>query len=147
MKVMLTLHHCQLMMKCVQLINYVTLHKKWSFSLKISSVNVTNSTASCRFTEEVLNGKLHFLCIVRHDQDIWKPGWDRFHYRSITSFCCGESSSFQGLNEIWAILQEQVYCIFIPQKLPLTVLILFSTFIKITVSRIQQEIKEVFVNE
>ena len=33
-----------------------TLHKKGSFPLRISSVNVT------KFTEEILNGKLHFLC-------------------------------------------------------------------------------------
>ena len=36
----------------------VSLHKKSSFPLRISSVNVT-------FTEEILNGKLHFLCSVR----------------------------------------------------------------------------------
>ena len=28
---------------------YITLHKKWSFSLKIFSVNVTKSAVSCRF--------------------------------------------------------------------------------------------------
>ena len=48
------------------------LHKKWSFQLRISSVNVTKSVVSCRFgykiadlvtfTEEIFNGKLHFLC-------------------------------------------------------------------------------------
>ena len=53
----------------------VTLPKKWSFPLKISSANVTKSTGSCgfrpqvpadfvTFTEEILNGKLHFLCSV-----------------------------------------------------------------------------------
>ena len=36
------------------------LHKKWSFPLRISSVNVTES-AVFTFTEEILNGKLHFL--------------------------------------------------------------------------------------
>ena len=35
----------------------LSLHKKWSFSLTIFSVNVT-------FTEEILNGKLQFLCSV-----------------------------------------------------------------------------------
>ena len=33
---------------------FLPLHKKWSFPLRISSV-----------TEEILNGKLHFLCSVR----------------------------------------------------------------------------------
>ena len=53
----------------------VSLHKKWSFPLRISSVNVTKSSVSCGFgpqfpkdlvtyTEEILNGKLHFLCSV-----------------------------------------------------------------------------------
>ena len=32
-----------------------SLHKKWRNPLKVCSVNVT-------FTEEILNGKLHFLC-------------------------------------------------------------------------------------
>ena len=38
--------------------------KKKSFLLKISSVNVTKSSVSCdlvTFTEDILNGKLHFL--------------------------------------------------------------------------------------
>ena len=35
----------------------ITAKKKWSFPLRISSVNVT-------FTEEILNRKLHFLCSV-----------------------------------------------------------------------------------
>ena len=34
--------------------------KKWSFPLRISSVNVTSDLVT--FTEEILNGKLHFLC-------------------------------------------------------------------------------------
>ena len=37
--------------------------KKWSFPLRISSVNVTKSAGNWRnLTEEILNGKLHFLC-------------------------------------------------------------------------------------
>ena len=36
-----------------------TLHKKCSFLLKVSSVNVTNLVT---FTEETINGKFHFLC-------------------------------------------------------------------------------------
>ena len=38
--------------------------KKRSFPLKISSVNVTKSEDAdlAIFTEEILNGKLHFLC-------------------------------------------------------------------------------------
>ena len=42
-----------------------TLHKQWSFPLKISSVNVTNSSVSCwfcQFTEEILHGQLHLVC-------------------------------------------------------------------------------------
>ena len=33
------------------------MHKKWSFLLRISSINVTKSAM-----EEILDGKLHFLC-------------------------------------------------------------------------------------
>ena len=54
----------------------LTLHKKRNFTLRISSVNLTKSIGSCglpnlqvpadlvTFTVEVLDGKLHFLCIV-----------------------------------------------------------------------------------
>ena len=39
--------------------------KNESFPLRIYSVNVTKSARNCglvTFTEEILNGKLHFLC-------------------------------------------------------------------------------------
>ena len=41
------------------------LHKKWSFLLRISSVNVTKSAVSCGFGHfywEIFKGKLYFLC-------------------------------------------------------------------------------------
>ena len=44
-----------------------SLHKKWSFPLRISSVNVTKSEVPAdlvTFTEEILHGKLHFLYSV-----------------------------------------------------------------------------------
>ena len=50
--------------KCV--FNILVLHitaQKMKFSRKISSVNVTKSDL-VTFTEEILNGKLHFLCGV-----------------------------------------------------------------------------------
>ena len=36
--------------------------KNWSFPLRISSVNPQCSGDLVTFTEEILNGKLHFLC-------------------------------------------------------------------------------------
>ena len=45
----------------------LTLHKKWSFPLRTFSVNVTKSAITAdlgTFTEEIRNGKLHFLCSV-----------------------------------------------------------------------------------
>ena len=55
----------------------VPLHKKRSFLLKISSVNVTKSAVSCGycgiFNEEILNEKLHFLCSVPTVQPIHIP--------------------------------------------------------------------------
>ena len=42
-----------------------SLHKNWSFPLRISSVNVLNPQFPAdlvTFTEEILNGRLHFLC-------------------------------------------------------------------------------------
>ena len=48
------------------------LHKKWSFPLRISSENVTKSQETAvlsTYTEEILNGKLHFLW-----NDLWYAG-------------------------------------------------------------------------
>ena len=42
----------------------LALHKKWSFPLRISSVNETRSDL-VTFTEDILNGQLHFLYSVR----------------------------------------------------------------------------------
>ena len=44
---------------------FASLHKKWSFPLRSSSVNVTKSEGNCEFghiSEEILNENLHFLC-------------------------------------------------------------------------------------
>ena len=43
------------------------MHKKWSFPLRIFSLNVAKPEDSCGFVtlmEETLNGKLHFMCSV-----------------------------------------------------------------------------------
>ena len=55
-----------------------SLYKKWSFPLRISSVNVTQSAVSCNlvtFTEEILNGKFHFLCSAYHS-NLWIVSWN-----------------------------------------------------------------------
>ena len=44
--------------KVIRLIKDESLHKKWSFPLRISSVPADLAT----FTEEIINVKLHFLC-------------------------------------------------------------------------------------
>ena len=48
---------------------FISLHKKGSFHLRISSVNVTSANPLfpvdlVTFIEEILNGKLDFLCRV-----------------------------------------------------------------------------------
>ena len=42
----------------------LTMHKKSSFPLRISSVNLQEAAELVTFTEEILYGKLHFLCSV-----------------------------------------------------------------------------------
>ena len=49
---------------------YATLHKKWSFPLRISSENVTADLVT--FTEEILNRKLYLLCSERLVVTIWE---------------------------------------------------------------------------
>ena len=52
------------------IISVLELHKNGSFSLKISSINVTKSAGNCvfsTFTEQILYGKLHLLCSM----DTW----------------------------------------------------------------------------
>ena len=41
---------------------YGTLHKKWNFPLRISSVDPKETADLVTFTEEILNAKLNFLC-------------------------------------------------------------------------------------
>ena len=56
-----------LMSSIFELWSELSLYKKGSFPLRISSVNVSKSTRNCgsvRFTEDILNGNLHFLCSV-----------------------------------------------------------------------------------
>ena len=60
---------CKSVQKNLKLEHFKTAkpHKKWSFPLRISSVNVTKSAENCGFghiNEEILNGKLHFVCSV-----------------------------------------------------------------------------------
>ena len=46
----------------------LTLNRKWSFPLRISSVNVTKSAVSCWFGHiywRILNGKFRFLCFAK----------------------------------------------------------------------------------
>ena len=54
------------MLPYVVYVAYVyTLHKKWGFPLRISSVNVIKSLFTADLVtsiKEILNGKLHFLC-------------------------------------------------------------------------------------
>ena len=50
-----------------------SLHKKWSFPLKISSVNVNRCTQTADlviFTEDVINRKLHFLCSASWQKEL-----------------------------------------------------------------------------
>ena len=51
-------------MKSLQIISTVITAQKMMFSLRVSSVNVTKSAADLViFTEEILNGKLHFYAV------------------------------------------------------------------------------------
>ena len=50
-----------------------TLHKKWSFSLRISSVKSVVSCGFVLFTEKILNGNLHFLCSVHLSFSLTSP--------------------------------------------------------------------------
>ena len=53
----------------------LTIHKKWSVPLRISSVSVTKETADlATFTEKIPNGILHFLCSVKSER-IFDKKW------------------------------------------------------------------------
>ena len=55
----------ELSIHCYKLINTLSLHTKMKIWLWISTVNVTKS-----ITDEILRGKLHFLCNVYSDQGL-----------------------------------------------------------------------------
>ena len=71
---------------CIDLIVINSLHKKWSFPLQTSSVNVTKSAVT--FTEEICNEKLHFLCSNCHKHfqvsSILETGLSDFHKMVLT---------------------------------------------------------------
>ena len=66
----------------------LTLHKKLSFPLRISSVNVTKSAGTVdlvTLSEEILNRKLHFLCsvnVVGIYISEWNTTISTFHVKS-----------------------------------------------------------------
>ena len=53
-------------------------HKKWTFPLRISSVIVTDLVA---FTEEILHGKLHLFCAVIGNH-CPKINWSKFLHKT-----------------------------------------------------------------
>ena len=85
-----------------------TLHKnRWSFPLRISSVNVTKSTVSCNFftfTEEILNGKLHFLCC--EGAALWIEGIG-IQTQRLVSTRFTEQISLQGSQWSSALLEQK----------------------------------------
>ena len=58
----LTLFRIPWLLAFLQIVQNISLHKKWSFRLRISSVNVTKYAADLVTFAETLNGKLYFLC-------------------------------------------------------------------------------------
>lgn len=57
------------------------MHKKWSFPIKISLLNVTKPARNCEFgpfTEEFVNGELHFFFVFL--QWIFCHCWNCFRY-------------------------------------------------------------------
>ena len=62
----------------------MSLHKKWSFPLNISSVDIfpnSQKTADLvTVTEEILNGKLHFLCSVCSFKELHNSANDLSHF-------------------------------------------------------------------
>ena len=92
------------------LISIHTLHKKWSFPLRISSESVTKSAVFCGFalfTDEILNKKLHSLRSDNLDA--------RFFYKQRFSFflsqphCC--------LTFSWIELQMLLRCCLIHKSI------------------------------
>ena len=60
---LIKLRVCIALLKKLCYCSYGSLHKKWSFPLRVSSVNVTKFAGNCRFGHiywRNLNGKLHF---------------------------------------------------------------------------------------
>ena len=84
---------------------HISLNKKWSFPLRISSVNVTKSAVSCRFTftEDIFNGKLHFLCSV-----FW-PFWQSIMMMMMNCFVYGWRMKESGQN--CKISSREHFCI------------------------------------
>ena len=71
------------------ILRLLALHRKFSFPLRISSVNVTKSTTAdlATFTEEIPNGKLPFLCSAGSENVGFVFVTGAVEYEMIFCFC------------------------------------------------------------
>ena len=83
---------------------YNSQHKKWSFPLRVSSVNVTNLQFPANlatFSEEIFNRKLHFLCSDHHDIKLPPQIYTTALPSAITKYFLWFKPTFMPLNVYW----------------------------------------------
>ena len=87
------------------------LHKKWSFSLRISSVNVIKSAVSYTFGHiywRILNRKLHFCAVLVFRECRKRPvAWSRLTYLFI--LLLAETSIAKAKSQILKVSQKLSY--------------------------------------
>ena len=99
--------------------------QKWSFPLRISSVNVTKSAENCglvTLTEEILNGKLHFLCSVK--VTCWFACVSENAIRTLFKLLCKWLHSIAGCVKRFSFLNGFCNAVFLEQ---LSRLVFFTT--------------------
>ena len=88
---------------------YLSLIRKWSFPLGISSVNVTKSAADLvTFTREILNRKLHFLCSVLEMNWIFRKCFEEYHRIKKIQEICAANLTSKNLKHDWLSFKSKI---------------------------------------
>ena len=109
-------------------LSYNPQHKKWSFPLRVSSVNVTNLQFPANlatFSEEIFNGKLHFLCSDHHDIKLPPQIYTTALPSAITKYFLWFKPTFMPLNVYWVCHCYSYYYNMVMKSLNIWVLYMY----------------------
>ena len=109
-------------------LSYNPQHKKWSFPLRVSSVNVTNPQFSAdlaTFSEKIFNGKLHFFGNDHHNIKLPPQIYTTASPLAITNPLFWFKPTFMPLNVYWVCHCYSYYYTMVMKSLNIWVLYMY----------------------